>query len=234
MKSPCVPAIGFALCVLLSTASPGAAETERVSRTVRLEPGGTLSLKSFSGRVTITGSDRTDVSIEATRYGTRDELDRDRLEIEGDGRRVRIEANRTDSRRERDRNHPVETDFDIKVPRLANLDIDVFSARLEVQAVEGDVRAKTFSGSIDVRTTAWRDRETIDLETFSGRVQLRLPESAQAAVDFESFSGRLDSYMPIVVQSSSRRKLNGRLGGSASGGGQLRVKTFSGSVTLDR
>src|SRR5262245_25458435 len=67
-----------------------AAETERVSRTVRIDPGGTLVLKSFSGRVTITGSDRSDVSIEATRYGSREELDRNKLEIEVDRSRVRI------------------------------------------------------------------------------------------------------------------------------------------------
>lgn len=233
MKSPLAVA-GFALLALVTTASPGAAETERVSRTVTIDPGGTLSLKGFSGRVTITGSDRTDVSIEATRYGTRDELARDRLEIDADRGRVRIEANRNDSRRQRDRDRPVETDFDIRVPRRIKLDLDVFSARLEVLDFEGDVRAKTFSGSLDIRATAWRDRQSIDVETFSGRVQLRVPDSARASVDFESFSGRLESSMPILVQTATRRQLNGRLGSSGGGEGLIRVKTFSGHVTLDR
>ena len=53
--------------VLTATARPASADTEHVSRTVALDAGGTLTVKSFSSRVTIAGSDRTDVAIEATR-----------------------------------------------------------------------------------------------------------------------------------------------------------------------
>src|SRR5947209_8145934 len=52
------------------------AEIERVERTVKLEPGGTLHLKSFSGRVNITASDANQVVIHAVRHATRDRLDR--------------------------------------------------------------------------------------------------------------------------------------------------------------
>ena len=248
-------ALSFALLALIVTASIAAAETERVSRTVRLDPGGTLILKSFSGRVTIVGSDRNDVSIEATRYGSREALDRDSLEIDGSNSRVRIEARHTDSSRWfgwRGRDDTVETDFEIKVPRRVNLDIDLFSASLDVESVDGDhtvhtfssrarlenvngsIRAKGFSGPFDLRSTSWRDRQVIDVETFSGRVQLRIPESARGTIDFESFSGALDANLPVVVQTANRRRISGRLGSPGSGEGSIRVKTFSGSVTLDR
>src|SRR5262245_45686543 len=46
-------------------------ETEHVSRTIKLTPGGTLSLKSFSGRVNITGWNRDEVAIEADRRASR-------------------------------------------------------------------------------------------------------------------------------------------------------------------
>src|SRR5262245_53573401 len=195
--------------VAFGLAATASAETERVSRTVRIDPGGTLVLKSFSGRVTITGSDRSDISIEATRYGSREELDRNKLEIEGSGSRVRIIENQPDDRdsrrgrfRDGDRNRAIETDFDIKVPRKLNLDLDLFSASLDVTAIDGDhtvhtfssrsrlddvngpIRATSFSGSFELRPKMWQDRERIDVETFSGRVDIRLPASAQPSVDF--------------------------------------------------
>jgi len=252
-------AVALFATLAVGSSVTASAETERVSRTVRIDPGGTLVLKSFSGRVTITGSNRSDVSIEATRYGSREELDRNKLEIDGSGSRVRIIENRRDdgdSRRGRfrdgDRERVVQTDFEIKVPRKINLDLDLFSASLDVTAVDGDhtvhtfssrsrlddvngpIRATSFSGSFELRPKTWADRERIDVETFSGRVDIRLPASAQASVDFESFSGRLDSSLPITLGNANRRRLTGRIGASGAGDGSLRVKTFSGNVTVDR
>jgi len=50
--------LAFALVALATPASAEAQEAERVNRTIKLDPGGTLRLKNFSGRVTITASDR--------------------------------------------------------------------------------------------------------------------------------------------------------------------------------
>lgn len=116
--------------VLTATARPALADTEHDSRTVPYV-GGTLTVKSFSGRVTITGSDRTDVAIEATRTGTREALDRNKLEIDGDRSRVRIvESFRQDRSERRDgRDQIVETEFTIQVPWRVNLDVDLFWPR---------------------------------------------------------------------------------------------------------
>jgi Putative adhesin len=246
----------LALAVLALAASPLGArfdETERVNRTVKLDPGGTLRLKSFSGRVTITASDRPEVVIAAVRRGTRTRLDRIKLDIHSDGSNlVEVDANR----HERSwweftgGNNVVETDFDITVPRRTNLDISVFSSAVSVQGVEGShrvhgfssrvrledvigpVQAHTFSGSILVREKTWPPNQTIDIDTFSGNVELHVPESTRGTVTFNSFSGHLDSEMPLTLHGSSRRSLTAELGGGD--GGTLRFKTFSGSVRIDR
>jgi hypothetical protein len=238
---------------LTGTATPASADTEHVSRTVALDAGGTLTLRSFSGRVTITGSDRTDVSIEATRIGTREALDRNKLEIDGDRSRVRIVENSQDRSDRRDnRDQVVETEFTIQVPRRLNLDIDLFSAALEVRDIDGNhtiktfssgtrldnvngsIRAKSFSGSFDLRPTNWRERETIDVETFNGRIEVRLPESARGSIDFETFSGRLESMVAIAISTSNQKRMTGRIGSSGAGDGTVRLKTFSGGVTVNR
>jgi hypothetical protein len=227
-------------------------ETEHITRTIQLEPGGTLRLKNFSGRVTITASDRSEVVIDAVRRASRTQLERIKLDIHTSGSNVvMVDAN------QRDRswwdfasgNNVVETDFDIKVPRRTQLDLSVFSSPVSVTGVEGahkvhgfssplvltditgSVRAHTFSGSVTIREKSW-ENQTIDVDTFSGNIELHLPDAARGTVSFNSFSGRLNSEMPLTMHTSSRRALRAELGGGD--GGTLRFKTFSGSVKIDR
>jgi DUF4097 and DUF4098 domain-containing protein YvlB len=227
-------------------------ETEHITRTEKLAPGGTLRVKNFSGRVNITASDRTDVAIDAVRRGERWSLDRSKLDIYTNGSTLVIDANQTDhswfdwTRKTR----IVETDFDIKVPRKTNVDVNVFSSpvtvtgvegthrihgfssRLHLEDVTGSVQAHTFSGSVEIRAKTWVENQSIDVDTFSGSIQLHVPDDARGSVTFNSFSGRLNSEMPLTLHSTSRRSLKAELGGGA--GGRLRFKTFSGSVRIDR
>ena len=248
-----------AVFAVLALATPAHAapsvfdETERVSRTIALEPGGTLRLKNFSGRVTITGTDRSEVVVDAVRRAPQARLDRIKLDIHTSGSgMVVVDAN------QRGRswwdfaggNNVVETDFDIKVPRRTRLDVEVFSSPVSVTGVDGphkmhgfssalvlndvtgSVRARTFSGSVTIREKSWTPDQTIDVDTFSGSVELHVPDTARGTVTFNSFSGRLNSEMPLTMHSSSRRSLRAELGGG--GDGTLRFKTFSGSVKIDR
>jgi hypothetical protein len=246
------------VCALVAPAALSAVstvfdDTEHISQTIRLEPGGTVRLKSFSGRVTITPSDRAEVVVDAVRRASRDRLDRIKLDVHADGANVVvIDANR----RERGwfdmlgRNTVVETDFDIKVPRRTNLDISVFSAPVSIDGVEGShrvnsfssrltvinatgsIRAHTFSGPVEIREKTWEADHTIDVDTFSGNVELHVPDSARGSLAFNSFSGRLNSEVPLTFHGTSRRALRAELGGG--GDSRLRFHTFSGSVRIDR
>ena len=248
-------AAAFAVLALAGSAqaAPGVFdETEHVSRTIALEPGGTLRLKNFSGRVTITGTDRPEVVIDAVRRAPQSRLDRIKLDIHTSGSSVVVDANQRDHSwwEFASVNNVVETDFDIKVPRRTQLDLSVFSSPVSVTGVEGPhnvhgfssplmltdvagpVRAHTFSGSVTIRQKSWAPDQAIDVDTFSGSIELHVPDTASGTVTFNSFSGRLNSEMPLTLHSSSRRSLRAELGGGA--GGTLRFKTFSGSVKIDR
>ena len=247
----------FAVCALAAPAAISAAarsddETEHVSRTVKMEPGGTLRVKSFSGRVTITATDGSDVAIDAVRRAPRGRLDRVTLDIHSEGSRtVVVDANhRERSWYEFSGNNVVETDLDIKVPRRADLDISVFSAPVTVNGVEGShklhsfsarmtlndvagpISAHSFSGPVEISEKVFEGSQTIDVQTFSGGIDVRVPESARAAISFRSFSGHLDSDIPLKIRTGSRRSLVAELGDG--GGGELRFKTFSGSVRINR
>jgi DUF4097 and DUF4098 domain-containing protein YvlB len=141
-------------------------------------------------------------------------------------------VNAKNQARERDNDNVVETDFDIQLPSRTRLDVNSFSAPIEVTNVQGSHRLKTFSGSIQLSADAWNDQDGLDADSFSGDVRLRLPGNARGAISFDSFSGRFESDLPVTMQSSSRRTFRGDLNGG--GRAMFRFKTFSGSAEIRR
>ena len=243
----------FALLALVApTVLAAADETERVNHRLKMEPGGTLRLKNFSGRVTIAASDGDEVVVDAVRRGPGARLARITLDVHAEGANVVVvDANhRERSWFEFTGNNVVETDLDITLPRRTNLDVAVFSspvtiegvegshtvhsfsARLSLNDVAGPIKAHTFSGTVVIRARSWEPSQTIDVDTFSGNVELHLPESARGSISFNSFSGHLNSEMPLTLHNTNQRSLRADLGGG--GDGRLRFKTFSGSVKIDR
>lgn len=106
--------------------------------------------------------------------------------------------------------------------------ISTGSGRADLRGIDGALVARTGSGGIAVdgrQSGAW------DLETGSGSVRIDLPEDAAFALDARTGSGRLESSHPVTVQGLVDR---GRLTGRVRGGGPvLRVRTGSGSVSID-
>jgi DUF4097 and DUF4098 domain-containing protein YvlB len=226
----------------------GPRETETVDRTLSLSPGGAVRLKTFSGRVNITGGSGNQVVIKAVRRATRERLDDIKLEITQSGNVIDIDANHRVVERRND--NVVETDFDIQVPSQVALDLRTFSAPITVTNVSGDCvvegfsseirltdvsgpkRVKTFSGEVYVQARSWNDGDDMNVNTFSGDVTLRLPDTARGDITFDSFSGSFNSDLPVTLTSSSRRNFRGSLNGG--GNTDFRLNTFSGSVRIQR
>jgi len=224
MKMPLIS--GMALVCAVALASPALAkDTERVDRTVQIRANGKLQLKNFSGKVTITGTGRSDVAVHAIRRADRDRLNHIHLEISETGSGILIEANKKDDDWRDRNNNVVETDFDIEVPSDVSLDVTVFSSNVEVKDVRGSQRIKTFSGGVDL-SGAWG---SVDAETFSGDITVGLANSAGGHVNFDSFSGSLHSDPPMQLHSSSRRRMSADIG---SGSNDYYFKTFSGDVRI--
>ena len=230
-------------------AGAAATETETVNRTVAFTPGATLTVRNFSGRVTITGSDRRDVSVQAVRRAPRERLERITLDVRADGGGAVVEANSQAEPRQHDEN-VVETDLTIEVPREANLDVETFSSPVivhdvtgsrhrvktfsgdqQLQGVTGPVDAEAFSGSIDMAPT-WKDGNKLDLHTFSGHIEVQVPPSAAASVEFDTFSGDFASDLPLTVRTREKRSMRADLAGNGSAAGLVRMHTFSGDARV--
>lgn len=232
-------------------------QTETVDRTLSFPSGGTLKLSNFSGEVRITGGSGRNFVMKATRRGYPDVLRERQLIIESSGSTITVEENKRDDDRRNDRwndnrrnENVVETTFEIQVPASARLDINVFSSNIIVTGVDGDQRLKTFSGDIDTRAargaiwansfsgeieidaTGQGTTPELDLETFSGTMNVRLADRARGDIVFDTFSGSLDSDYPVTMRSRSRRDIRAELPGGS--GSSLKFKSFSGDLRLVR
>src|SRR3989442_10250718 len=116
MRNRATIAIAVLACALGASRAQAQTETERVNRVIKLDPGGTLRLKTFSGRVTITGTDRPEVVIDAVRRAPRERLDRITLDIRTEASTIIVEANPHDPPRGYQDDNVVETDFHTKAP----------------------------------------------------------------------------------------------------------------------
>jgi DUF4097 and DUF4098 domain-containing protein YvlB len=230
-------------------AGAAAAETETVSRTAAFTPGATLTVRNFSGRVTVTGTDRQDVSVVAVRRAPRERLDRIKLDVRTEQGGVVVEANKQLDRHRHDDN-VVETDLTIEVPRSADLDVETFSSPVVVRGVSGSThRVKTFSGDarlegltgpVDAETFSGgivlapggAGGERLDLHTFSGHIEVQVPPTAAGAVEFDTFSGDFASDVPLTIRSKEKRTVRADLPGNDGSKGTLRLRTFSGDVRL--
>ncbi len=243
--------ISAAVLALAIPALAGQKETETVNKTVALPAHGTLKLKNFSGNIRLTAAAGNDVVIKAVRNAKRDQLDHIKLDIQTTGDTIAIDANKRDDAWRDHNDNVVETTFDIQVPAAATLDIYGFSSDLDIRGITGDqkletfsgditvdgaksaVRAKTFSGRIEVNLTSAGASPELNAETFSGRINARLASDAKGEVSFNSFSGTFDSEIPLTVTSIGRHRTSGSLSGG-SGASTLKFHTFSGDVKVTK
>src|SRR5258708_22487069 len=138
---------------VLALAGPGVVpeqhETEQGDRPVSIRAGGELRLNNFSGKVTITGSNRSDIVVHAVRRAPRERLDHIRLEIVETGSGVSIEANKKDDSWREQNNNVVENDFDIQVPADISLNVKGVFRHVLLNDVRRYQPVHTVSGRIE-------------------------------------------------------------------------------------
>ncbi len=161
------------------------------------------------------------------------------------------------------------TELDIHMPRAATmnvktgdgpitargfqgeLDFTSGDGRLDLEDLDGSLRAKTGDGSmrasgrfdlLDLQTgdggvecevrSGSRIGEPWEVRTSDGSVRLRLPADLAADVDLHTGDGHITTDLPINVQGSfSSNSLRGKING---GGQPLVIHTGDGSITLSK
>ena len=103
------------------------------------------------------------------------------------------------------------------------------SGGVQLSGVDGDVAARTSSGAV---TATWEPDThrvrlpSMDIQSVSGAVDVRLPTAAQFSLDAASATGALLSTFPVEA---TRTTLSGRAGSADT---TIRIRTTSGKVSV--
>lgn len=253
--------IAASACALLAVAlvaAPVAADTaqERFEQTYAFSAGQRLSLENTNGDVWVETWDRDEVLVQATkRVKTRggasaDEVLADvRIEVEVDARGIEIETEYP--RRGLGffgwNDASISVEYDIKVPRRANLELQTVNGEIEVAGVAGDLQLSSTNGGISVVDSAGRvDASTtnggirveldevadarMEFRTTNGGIRLDLPSSIRASVSARTTNGSIETDFPVTVAGTVKRT---RLEGDINGGGPLiEMRTTNGSIRI--
>ncbi|HST08259.1 MAG TPA: hypothetical protein VLJ83_08800, partial [Gemmatimonadaceae bacterium] len=125
--------------------SPQIRGLTRIDTTVKLDRGGAVDLSLISGKIRVTGWDRSDVKISAS-------IESGRLEFEANSSRVRLSVDNDESYggRRRGRNNVGEARYDVSVPRGVRLILEAVSGDIIASGSQGEIEATSVSGDVTV------------------------------------------------------------------------------------
>ena len=211
----------------------------RIDTTVRLDRGGTVDLSLISGRIRVTGWDRSDVKIVAS-------IDQGLLRLDANSSRVTLSVDDSDDdRRGRGHHNVGDARYEVSVPRGSRLVLEAVSGDVSGSGSQGEIEASSVSGEVDV-TGGVRE---VSVESVSGSVHaaqvngnLRA-ESVSGDVRVETVSGIVEASTVsgeirlIGIQSKDVRSetVSGTIvyTGSIDPGGKYSFESHSGNVRLN-
>lgn len=183
--------VGVLMAVLLTAASALADYREEFRKTYAVAPEVQVSLENVNGSVEISGWDRNEVEVSATKYAdSKEKLARLKIEVDASNSRVAI---RTRTPHVMNVN-PGGVEYRIRVPRTAKLEkIDTVNGGVEISSMRAGVSAKSVNGNVTGRALSG----DIELETVNGSVSCEAVDFANVRrVKLASVNGGVDFYMP--------------------------------------
>jgi DUF4097 and DUF4098 domain-containing protein YvlB len=232
----------------------------RVDTTVRLDRGGAVDLSLISGKIRVTGWDRSDVKITAS-------IESGLLRFTANSSRVMLSVDDEDNGgRRHNHNNVGEAHYDVSVPRGARLILEAVSGDIVAAGSQGEIEANSVSGDVDVsdgvrsvsaeavsgsvtvaRVNGGLRTETVsgelraqdvsgDLEASSVSGSIRLVRVQSRDVRAETVSGDIvytGSIEPSGRYGFESHSGNVRLNIPKGAGASFSVETFSGDLSTD-
>jgi DUF4097 and DUF4098 domain-containing protein YvlB len=134
----------------------------QIDTTVRLDRGGAVDLSLISGKIRVTGWDRSDVKITAS-------IESGRLRFTSNSSRVSLSVDDSDDEGRRGRRHNNnngDARYDVSVPRGSRLILEAVSGDVTAKGSQGEIEASSVSGDVDVTD----GERAVSAESVSGNV----------------------------------------------------------------
>jgi DUF4097 and DUF4098 domain-containing protein YvlB len=224
-----------------------------------LAANGRLNLQNMNGNVRITVADSNEVQVNAVKRAyNRERLAEAKIEVLATTDAIRIrtdypDRDQTFTSDERGRyNNPATVDYSIVVPRQARLEsIDLINGSLDIDGVEGDVKASsvngrvaarglkgeaklnTVNGTVEATFTQLDPAKLLSLGSVNGSVVVVIPSDSNVIVRAETVHGAIRNDFGLDVHDGEYvgHSLHGQLG---SGGSRIKLGNVNGGISIKR
>lgn len=232
---------------------------EEFHQTYPLAANGRVSVENLNGLVRIAVWDRNEVQVDAVKRAFKKErLKEAKIEVSASSEAIRIKTSYVDREQnfgDAARSHfnnPATVDYSITVPRKARLEsVDLVNGSLNVDGVEGDVKASsvngriiarglrgvanisTVNGALDASFASLDEAKPISLNSVNGSVLLVIPSDANATVRAETVHGVISNDFGFDTQHGdyAGHELYGQLG---AGGPRIKLRNVNGRILIKR
>ncbi len=241
-------ALGILLGAILAAAPVFAADfNERFEKTYPVSSNPRVSLSNVNGSVEISGWDRNEVQVLATKHAnTQEKLARLQIVVNASKDSVSIKTEMPSG----NNNNPGSVDYEIRVPRTASLDkVDTVNGSVEVNGIKGNVRISsvngkvmgraltadmelsTVNGVVDCEAAELSGSNRVKLSTVNGSVELTLPRDASARLTANTVNGHISSNMGLPVKNHFPvgSSLDTTLG---SGSARVELNSVNGGISI--
>jgi hypothetical protein len=206
-------------------------------------------LDTANGSISVTGSSRRDVSVQARVVASAPTESEARalakeVSVTLEGGRVRASGPRNERRRQWWISYraDVPASFDLSLETSngsigvtgvrGRIDAETSNGSLRLTDLGGSVRARSSNGSVHVSLggNSW-DGEGLTVSTSNGSARLDVPDRYNARLTAGTNNGSLNLDIPVTVQGRISDRLDTTLG---SGGAPIDVRTSNGSLRIGR
>lgn len=230
---------------------------EEFHQTYPLSANGRVNLDNINGNVRITVADSSEVQVNAVKRAyNRERLAEAKIEVIATTDSIRIRTDYPDRDQnftsdERGRyNNPATVDYSIVVPRQARLEsIDLINGSLDIDGVEGDVKASsvngrvaarglkgeaklnTVNGTVEATFTQLDPSKPLSLGSVNGSVVVVIPSDSNAVVRAETIHGAIRNDFGLDVHDGEYvgHSLYGQLG---AGGSRIKLGNVNGGISI--
>ena len=226
--------------------------TEEFHQTYTISADGRVELDNINGSVHISSWDRNEVKVDAVKYAdTKERLDEMKIEVDSgkDYLSVRTKYPSHDhSWNWGSHNNPGGVEYTLTVPRAVRLDeIKLINGSLDVNGVNGEVRASCINGRLEAHDLAGRAQlstvngrleanfqrlagQSVELNSVNGEIGLTIPSDSSAEVEASTVSGGIHNDFGLHVSHHFvGHNLRGELG---NGGTHIHLSDVNGRIEI--
>ena len=235
---------------------PGQQVTEEFHQTYPLSATGRVNLQNINGGVKIIVWDRAAVQVDAIKKAYRRErLAEAQVDVTSTEENIRIKTeypSRNQTWNQNRYDNPATVEYSITVPRKAILEsIELINGQLDIEGVEGNVKASSVNGPVTARGLMGEARLTtvngplqatftqldearpISLSSVNGDVTVVIPSNSNASVRAGTVHGLISNDWGIQVKHGEYvgHSLDAQIG---NGGPRVKLSNVNGAISITR